>query len=430
MEPREHEEHSGGDSGRSDPESAARVIETNDPAIVSGKGHSVAADTANRSGSSSSSSKPRAGDHSPQKPQAQGSSGGGRLISLLLAALVGAAAGAWGYSRYQESEAAKSKDAKSEAAESATRKPNAEVTKKEPAAPKRTLAQAELALKTTTIEAQKLRMSLNEAKRSDEESRAILGFLEKTLLAAGHPGNESLEDAFWAEAAGGKEKDLSLKKAVDLTESRVNESFADRPMAEALVREMLGLSYLGLGAPKQAVGQYARALALREAIQGANQPETAECRNQLAVANRLAGRTAEAARLFDRNPSSPDHASALAVRGSVLLAEKKPAEAELKLRELLTIRQKNQPDDWSTFDARSMLGEALAAQKKFAEAEPLLVEGFEGMKKRQATIPAAEKDHLKRGLERLVSLYEAGGKADEAKRWKAELEAMQAARKP
>jgi hypothetical protein len=46
------------------------------------------------------------------------------------------------------------------------------------------------------------------------------------------------------------------------------------------------------------------------------------------------------------------------------------------------IREINQPDDWQSFDTRSLLGSALAGQKKFVEAEPLLVSGYEGMKHR------------------------------------------------
>ena len=134
---------------------------------------------------------------------------------------------------------------------------------------------------------------------------------------------------------------------MDLAESRVAEAFADRPLAEATVREMLGLAYLNVGDPAQAVKQYER----RAGPAGGHArrqptPTTAACRNQLAVAYRLAGRTTEAGRLFDRNPNSPAHAAALAVRGAMLLLEKKPAEAELKLRECLTIRRKIQPDDW------------------------------------------------------------------------------------
>ena len=113
----------------------------------------------------------------------------------------------------------------------------------------------------------------------------------------------------------------------------------------------------------------------------------------------------------------------------MLLYQKKPAEAELKLRECLTIRQKIQPDDWTTFDTESMLGEALLDQKKFADAEPLLLSGYEGMKQREDTIPSQEKPRLTRALERLVKLYEAWGKNDKAMRWRKDLEAAEATKK-
>src|SRR5262249_42490967 len=94
-----------------------------------------------------------------------------------------------------------------------------------------------------------------------------------------------------------------------------------------------------------------------------------------------------------------------------------------KLRECLAIRQRIQPDDWTTFDTRSLLGEALLGQKKYAEAEPLLLEGNEGMKKREAQIPPESRPRLTRALERLVRLYESWGKKDKAARWRKALEA-------
>jgi hypothetical protein len=161
---------------------------------------------------------------------------------------------------------------------------------------------------------------------------------------------------------------------------------------------------------------------------GANHPDTADCRNKLAVAYRLAGRTADAGRLFDYNLHSPTHAAALAVRGAMLLSQKKPAEAELKLRECLTIRQKVQPDDWTTFDTKSMLGEALLDQKKYADAEPLLLSGYKGMKEREANIPSQDKPRFTKALERLVQLYEAWSKPDKAAGWRKELKSIKASR--
>jgi hypothetical protein len=70
-----------------------------------------------------------------------------------------------------------------------------------------------------------------------------------------------------------------------------------------------------------------------------------------------------------------------------LLQHRQYSAAETYLRECLTIREKKLPDDWVLFNTKSMLGGALAGQKKFQEAEPLLVEGYSGLKEREAKIP-------------------------------------------
>jgi hypothetical protein len=158
-------------------------------------------------------------------------------------------------------------------------------------------------------------------------------------------------------------------------------------------------------------------------MQGASQPDTSAVRNQLAVAYRRASRTTEAGRLFDRNLNSPSQAASLAVRGAMLLAEKKPAEAEFKLRDSLTIRQRIQPDDWTTFETMSILGESLMHQNKFADAEPMLISGYEGMKRHESSIPAADKPRVTKALDRVVKLYELWGKGDKASQWRERLEA-------
>ena len=92
----------------------------------------------------------------------------------------------------------------------------------------------------------------------------------------------------------------------------------------------------------------------------------------------------------------------------------------------LAIRAKQQPDEWTTFNAQSMLGEALYGQKKFAEAEPLLVQGYVGMKERAPKIPNEGKHRLAEALVRLVQLYDASGKPHDATRWRKELETAKA----
>jgi serine/threonine protein kinase len=80
---------------------------------------------------------------------------------------------------------------------------------------------------------------------------------------------------------------------------------------------------------------------------------------------------------------------------------------------------------WTT---RSMLGESLVGQKKYAEAEPYLLEGYKGGKALanamgdvplwRAILP------IKETVERLVQLYEAWEKPDDAAKWRKELEAF------
>jgi serine/threonine protein kinase len=142
-----------------------------------------------------------------------------------------------------------------------------------------------------------------------------------------------------------------------------------------------------------------------------------------------AGKATEAVQLIDElladarqqmPKDSPQLAGALAAIGRMLLEIKRFAEAELLLRECLAIREKTQPDAWNTFNTRSMLGGALLGQKKYAEAEPLLVKGYEGMKEREKTIPPQSSDRIPKALDSLVELYTATNKSKEADNWRAE----------
>jgi len=110
--------------------------------------------------------------------------------------------------------------------------------------------------------------------------------------------------------------------------------------------------------------------------------------------------------------------------GALLLHAGQPAEAELVLRESLTHRAKSHPNHWYTFYTRSLLGGALLAQQKPKEAEPLLLQGYEGLKQREAAIPAATKARLTEALERLVQLAESTGRPEEAAKWRKELDAQ------
>jgi serine/threonine protein kinase len=107
-----------------------------------------------------------------------------------------------------------------------------------------------------------------------------------------------------------------------------------------------------------------------------------------------------------------------------LTRQDNPAGAEPVLRECLAIRTQKQPDAWMAFHTRLQLGAALLAQKKYADAEPLLVQGYEGIKAREAKLPPDRKARLAEALGLLVRLYDGWGKKEEAAKWKKEQEAM------
>jgi hypothetical protein len=70
-----------------------------------------------------------------------------------------------------------------------------------------------------------------------------------------------------------------------------------------------------------------------------------------------------------------------------------------------------------------MLGAALLGQNRYADAEQYLLSGYEGMKQGEDKIPAEARFRLAGALDRLVQLYDAWNKPDEAAKWRNELEA-------
>jgi hypothetical protein len=94
------------------------------------------------------------------------------------------------------------------------------------------------------------------------------------------------------------------------------------------------------------------------------------------------------------------------------------AESEPRAREAMEFDLKRQPDDWERFRAESLLGASLAGQKKYAEAERLLLEGYQGMVVRKDRIAVPDQYHLERAREWLVQFYRSWGKPEKAAEWR------------
>ncbi len=192
-------------------------------------------------------------------------------------------------------------------------------------------------------------------------------------------------------------------------------------------RNNLAAAYFVAGRVDQAVPILEATYRKMEMILGLDHSDTSECRGNLAVVYQSLGRLADAEHLWRKNlasrrkvekHSSPMLAGDLSGIGSSLLKQAKWLEAESLLRESLAIREKVVPDDWSRFNTMSQIGGALLGQGRYAEAEPLVIGGYEGMKARATKIPPTGKPRLPEAAERVIQLYEDWGKPEKLIAWK------------
>ena len=192
----------------------------------------------------------------------------------------------------------------------------------------------------------------------------------------------------------------------------------------------LAVAYKMAGRLDEAVPLHEETFGLRTTKLGPEHPETLRSMHNLAAAYRAAGRPDEVVQLYEGmlklqettlGRAHPQRATSLAMLGLALLETESFAKAEPIFRECLAIREEAVPDHWLLFNTQSMLGGALLGQKKYAEAVPLLLAGYEGMQRREESIPPAAKIRLAEALERLVALYEqrdVDGDADKAAKYR------------
>jgi serine/threonine protein kinase/tetratricopeptide (TPR) repeat protein len=288
-----------------------------------------------------------------------------------------------------------------------------------------------------------LRSSIDSNDRANKE-------VFRSVLADGETYEARQVQKFFEEKVIGgdahKEKggEVTLRQALAAAEPHIAPTFAGGPITEASVHDEFGRIYLRLREPALAVRQFERSLELRrkhtilsnekhlDHLDGdlrrryrRHDDALVDTMHNLAEALEAQGQPDKAAPLWrealdkvrSRDPADPD---ALALMGYKLLGQKRAAEAEPWLRECLRIREQLASDEWGTFNARSILGGSLLSQKKYAEAEPLLVAGYEGMKQHVATIApqSPRHDNLPEAAQRLVQLYEAWGRPEQAAAWR------------
>jgi tetratricopeptide (TPR) repeat protein len=135
-----------------------------------------------------------------------------------------------------------------------------------------------------------------------------------------------------------------------------------------------------------------------------------------------AGATAvEARELTERGfgAAHPRVARALELQGRLLLRQARHEEAERVLRESLVRRKLPVAESWETAAVQSCLGETLTGLARYQEAEPLLLGARDALLKSRETIPAGSRGEITDATDRLVRLYTAWGKPEQAEVWRA-----------
>jgi len=105
-------------------------------------------------------------------------------------------------------------------------------------------------------------------------------------------------------------------------------------------------------------------------------------------------REALAARRKARGDDDPKTLIAECDLALALISEGKYAVAEPPATEAMELEKKTQPDNWQRYRAEALLGASLAGEKRFAEAAPLLDEGYHGMLARKAHVTVPDRWRL------------------------------------
>jgi non-specific serine/threonine protein kinase/serine/threonine-protein kinase len=276
------------------------------------------------------------------------------------------------------------------------------------------------------------RGSLGQAYRDAGRFEDAIRMVEETLkvrearLGPDHPetlrSRSNLAATYWS--AGRFAEAIRLNLA---TLTAIEETLGPDHPSALNVRANLAAAYMATNRSAEAAVLFEAVIKAMEARLGPDHYLTLANRGNLALAYESLGRWADAEALWRENvtrhrkrekPGSLPLGSALTTLGRNLLMQGKGSEAEPLLREALAIREKAMPDAWLRFLTMSLLGGALLDQGKYPEAEPLVVAGYEGIKAREAKIPASTKSLILPGsAERVVRLYEAWGKPDQARSW-------------
>jgi eukaryotic-like serine/threonine-protein kinase len=230
---------------------------------------------------------------------------------------------------------------------------------------------------------------------------------------------------------------LHVRGRFELAEAQYRESINDYTRTRGAeygttlqVVSNLGELYRDWGQPEKAEPLLIRALESQSRVRGADHPSTLWTLWKLAEMDRDRGRLDKADAMFRRcirgyAKAQGDEGVELAMLRADLamnhLKKAEPSLAEPLLREALKVYDRQMNDDWRRFEIQGQLGEALYSQKKFDEAEPLILGGYEGIMSRRKKVTVDARSRLPEAGRRVVTLYESWGRREQAASWKQKL---------
>ena len=210
------------------------------------------------------------------------------------------------------------------------------------------------------------RRAFEEIRRAQSRTEAVNSFL-RDVLASPDPRRMGI--------------DVTMVDALDRAAGSVASEFADDPVTEAAVREVLGTTFSSISRYQDAEVQLRAALALYENMRGGSEPEMIGVRNRLGEVLIRQGRLDEAAELSERTlrmarsllgEQSPRTLTAMRSVAVLLTMRGRAADAEPLFRKVLDTRRRILGTDaGETLTAMSDLANCLYHQGRVDEAGAL-----------------------------------------------------------
>jgi serine/threonine protein kinase len=207
-----------------------------------------------------------------------------------------------------------------------------------------------------------------QAVQAAAETKAVLDFFQKQILSATRPKGQE----------GGLGREATIHQAIEQAIPEIAKSFPKQPLAEASIRQALGISYWLAGDYERAIKEHERALTLRESNLGHDHPDTMKSLQCLAQEYMGASRLNDAIRLHEQI---------------------------FKLR-----KAELGPDDVETLWTMNRLAENLKVAGRLSEAMPLYEEG---LKRARSSLGPDHPDTLIY-MDNLAGAYRLAGRLDES----------------